>query len=88
MYVPSDRCQTIRIIDRERHAHAVFPLSLDISYRRWYVLPDVVQHNMGDIFLCFCHFHIWCLGSGVILDYIDSSSLPSSLLYVSCAMFV
>ena len=25
-----------------------------------------------DVSLCFCHFPIWCLGSGVVLDYIDS----------------
>ena len=25
-----------------------------------------------DVFLCFCHFPIWCLGSGVVLDCIDS----------------
>ena len=33
-----------------------------------------------DAFLCFCHFPIWCLGSGVVLDCIDSWALPSSLL--------
>ena len=26
----------------------------------------------------FCHFLIWCPGSGVVLDYVDSCSLPSS----------
>ena len=26
----------------------------------------------GNVFLCFCHFPIWCLGSGVVLDCIDS----------------
>ena len=30
----------------------------------------------------FCHFHIWCPGLGVVLDYIDSWSQPSSLLWV------
>ena len=24
------------------------------------------------MFLCFCHFPIWCPGSGVVLDSIDS----------------
>ena len=31
-------------------------------------------------FLVFCHFPIWCPGSGVVFDCIDSLSLPSSLL--------
>ena len=25
-----------------------------------------------DALLCFCHFQVWCLGSGVVLDCIDS----------------
>ena len=25
-----------------------------------------------DVFLCFCHFPIWCPGSGVAFDCIDS----------------
>ena len=25
-----------------------------------------------DVFLCFCHFPIWCPGSGAVLDCIDS----------------
>ena len=25
-----------------------------------------------DFFLCFCHFLIWCPGSGVVFDCIDS----------------
>ena len=32
------------------------------------------------MFLCFCHFPMGCPGSGVVLDYIDSRSLPSYLL--------
>ena len=32
-----------------------------------------------DVFV-FCHFPIWCLGSGVVIDCIDSLSLPSPLL--------
>ena len=27
-----------------------------------------------------CHFHMWCPGSGIVLDCIDSWSLPSNLL--------
>ena len=33
------------------------------------------------VFLCFRHFPIWCPQSGVVLDCLDSLSLPSSLLY-------
>ena len=25
-----------------------------------------------DVFLCFCHFPMWCPGSGVVLNCIDS----------------
>ena len=25
-----------------------------------------------DVLLCLCHFPVWCPGSGVVLDYIDS----------------
>ena len=32
------------------------------------------------VFLCFCHFPIWCSRSGVVLDCIDSRYLFSSLL--------
>ena len=35
-----------------------------------------------DVVLCFSHFAIWCLGSGLALDCIDSWSLPSSLLWI------
>ena len=39
-----------------------------------------------DVFLCFCHFLMWSTGSGVVLDCIDSWSLPSSLLYeIKCS---
>ena len=30
----------------------------------------------------FCHFFIWCLGSGVVLDCIDYWSLPLSCFYI------
>ena len=26
---------------------------------------------VSDVLLCFCHFYIWCLGSGVEFDCID-----------------
>ena len=32
-----------------------------------------------DVFLCFYRFPMWCPGLGVVLDGIDSRSLPSSL---------
>ena len=31
-------------------------------------------------FLVICHFPIWCPGSGVVIDYIASFSLPSFLV--------
>ena len=36
-----------------------------------------------DVFLCFCHFPIWCPGSGVVFDCIDSWSLPFSYFVMS-----
>ena len=36
-------------------------------------------------FLVFCHSPIWCSGSGMVLDWIDSWYLPSSLLILICA---
>ena len=35
-----------------------------------------------DIFLCFCHFPMWCPGPGVVLDCIDTRYLPYS--YFAC----
>ena len=32
------------------------------------------------VLLCFCRFPMWCPGSGVVLDCIDSGSLPPYLL--------
>ena len=37
-----------------------------------------------NVFFCFCHFPIWCPRSGVVLDCINSWSLPSSLLLNRC----
>ena len=31
-------------------------------------------------FIVFCHFPVWCPGSGVVLDCIDFGSLPPYLL--------
>ena len=36
-----------------------------------------------DVFLCFCHFTIWCPGADELLDCNDSRSLPSSSHTVS-----
>ena len=33
-----------------------------------------------DVLLCFCYFPMWYLGSGVVLDCIDSWSVPFFLL--------
>ena len=33
-----------------------------------------------EVLLCFCQFLMWCPGSGVVLDCIDSLSLHSHLL--------
>ena len=38
--------------------------------------------------LVFCHFTMWCPGSGVVLDCIDSCSLPYSLLCYSNASII
>ena len=38
------------------------------------------------VFLCFCHFPMWCPGSGVVLDCIDSWSLPFSLRWCDRAL--
>ena len=27
--------------------------------------------RMMDVFVCFCHFPLWCPGSGVVFDCID-----------------
>ena len=34
-----------------------------------------------DVFLCFCHFPMWCPGSGVVLDCIDSRSFAFFLTF-------
>ena len=36
------------------------------------------------VFLCFCHFRIWCLGSDVKFDCFDSCSLLSSFTFTIC----
>ena len=42
--------------------------------------------RVHDVFLCFCHFLMWCLGSGVVLDFIYFWSLPVSLLCLCIAL--
>ena len=41
-----------------------------------------------DVSLCLCHFQIRCSGSGVVLDCIDSSPLPSLLLFIGFLLFI
>ena len=36
-----------------------------------------------DVFLRFCHFPMWCPGSGEVIDCIDSWSLPSYLHWIN-----
>ena len=31
----------------------------------------VVDRLLCEVFLCFCHFSMWCPGSGVVLGCID-----------------
>ena len=38
-------------------------------------------------FVMFCHFPMWCPGSGVVLDCIDSRSLRLYLLYLHSRSF-
>ena len=40
---------------------------------------DLLAFMYVSVFCFICHFHIQCPGSGVVLDYIDSRSLPSFL---------
>ena len=44
----------------------------------WYVMFSWLSCMW--CFLAFCHFPMWCPGSSVVLDCIDSWSLPSYLL--------
>ena len=46
------------------------------------VLCSLLDSLVYGVFLCICHFPIWCPGSGVVFDCIDSWSLPSSLLCI------
>ena len=60
------------------------------------VLPEARGHLLGkglphgslvcDVFLCFCHFLIWCPGSGVVLQIVlipDLCLLPYLKYYTS-----
>ena len=35
-------------------------------------LTSLLFDILCDVSLCYCHFHIWCLGSGLVLDCINS----------------
>ena len=54
-------------LDKPSHLH---------SPKKGYPLGSLVC----DYLLCFCHFPLWCPGSGVVLDCIDFRSLPPYLL--------
>ena len=65
-----------------------FQHKVQVAYSEtWNQSLQPVDHRLGkgwalvwDVFLCFCHFPMSCPGSGVVLDRIDSWSLPSFLL--------
>ena len=40
-----------------------------------------------DVFLCFCHFPMRYPGSDMVVDCIDSCSLPSSVLYFILSIY-
>ena len=40
------------------------------------------------VLLCFCHFPVWCPGSGVVIDCIDFLSLPPFLQCSVKAVFL
>ena len=40
------------------------------------------------VLLCFCHFPVWCTGSGVVLDCYVSFSDLCLLTYIISAQFV
>ena len=45
----------------------------------WYLIVSTLFSVV--FFFVFCHLPIWCSESGMVLDCIDSRSLPSSLLW-------
>ena len=50
------------------HTVLSVPCSLVVTCRRRADLLALLY----DAFLCFCHFPIWCPGSGVVFDCMDS----------------
>ena len=40
-----------------------------------------------NVLLCFCHFPMWCPGSGVVLECIDSFFLTLQKLGLQCNAF-
>ena len=65
----------------DNYYYLCFILSL-LSFHACSLQPYAQRALICDAFLCFYHFHIWCLRSGVVLYCINSRSLPSSLLYL------
>ena len=53
--------------------HTVLSVSCSLVVTSW-EKADHLALIVCDVFLCFCHFHIilWCPGSGLVLDCIDS----------------
>ena len=61
------------------HAFASFHCSLVVTC---WVRAGLLA-LLCDELLCFCHFPVWYLGSSVVLDLIDSWSLPPFILSLS-----
>ena len=85
LYVPS----TIFQLNRDRSSWVEPVLSWDkflsvmlscLVVTRWERAGWPLGSLVGDVFLCFCHFPVWCPGSGVVLsnNCIDSWSMPAS----------
>ena len=68
----------IGILDQVWYLIASIP---DLCTLTYFVIP--LGSLVCDCLLSFCHFHMWCPGSGVVLDCIDSWYVPSSLLFNS-----
>ena len=61
----------------------LFVICLCHFYTAMFVPCSLVVTCWEVVFSCVCHFHMRCAGSGVVLDYIDSWSLPSFLIHSS-----
>ena len=52
--------------------HAVLSVQGSLVVSCWEMDDLLDLLPVCDVFLCFCHFPIWCSGSGVVFDCIDS----------------